>query len=81
MKMPKITVIGENELFPWKLGDTPVCEEFEPLPENLHKLVLDKTKYIIQINSSKFHGNEAFIECYITNNFDTGVVAFKLTYE
>lgn len=81
MKMPKITVIGENNLFPWKLGDEPVCEEFEPLPENLHKLILDKVKYVIQINSTKFHNNEAFIEGFITNNFDTGIVAFKLTYE
>jgi hypothetical protein len=81
MKTPKFTVIGENSLFPWKLGDEPVCEEFEPLPENLHKLILDKIKYVIQINSAKFHNNEAFIECFITNNFDTGTVAFKLTYE
>lgn len=79
--MPKVTVIGENKLFPWKLGDEPTCEGFEPLPENLHKIVLDNVKYIAQINSAKIHGNEIFIECYITNNFDTGRVAFKLTYE
>jgi hypothetical protein len=81
MKMPTVTVIGENKLFPWKLGDQPVCEAFEPLPENLHKIVLDKVKYIAQINSAKIHGNEIFIECYMTNNFDTGRIAFKLTYE
>jgi hypothetical protein len=81
MKMPKVTVIGQNKLFPWNLEDQPVCEQFEPLPENLHKLVLDNIKYIIQITSTKIHGNNIFIECFMTNNFDTGRMAFKLTYE
>lgn len=81
MKMPKVTIIGENHLFPWKLGDEPICEQFEPMPEKLHKIVLDKVQYIMQINSTQIHGNEIFIDCYVTNNFDTGRVAFKLTYE
>jgi hypothetical protein len=81
MNTPKITVIGENSLFPWKLGDEPVCERFEPLPEKLHELFLDKVKYVIQINEVKFRGREVLIKCYITDNVNTGSVAFKLTYE
>lgn len=79
--MPKIVVVGANEIFSWKLGDELVCEAFEPLPENLHKLILDKAEYIMEINSTKIHGNEIFIEGYVTNNQDVAIVAFKLTYE
>lgn len=81
MKMPKITVVGANEIFSWKLKDELSCEAFEPLPENLHKLILDKIEYVMQISSTKIHGNEVFVEGYITNNLDTAIVAFKLTYE
>lgn len=79
--MPQITVVGANEIFSWQLQDELVCEAFEPLPENLHKLILDKTEYVMQINSTKIHGNEVFIEGYITDNLDTSIVALKLTYE
>ena len=44
MKMPKVTIIGQNHLFPWKIGDEPICEEFKPMPEKLHKIVLDKVQ-------------------------------------
>ena len=56
MKMPKVTIIGQNHLFPWKLGDEPICEQFERMPEKLHKIVLDEVQYIMQINSTQIHG-------------------------
>jgi hypothetical protein len=53
MKMPKVTIIGQNHLFPWKLGDEPICEEFKPMPEKLHKIVLDKVQYICKLTPRK----------------------------
>lgn len=79
MQTPNITVIGQNELFPHLRGDL-ICDEISPIPGNLHKLVLDKVEYIIQITSQQINGNEIFIDCYITNNSDAGRMIFKLTY-
>lgn len=80
-KLPKLKLIGENTIFPWKLGDYLNLKEISFLEEKMHRLIVDGTMYIMEINKFGVNNNSIFIEGFLTDNTNVGIIAFELDYE
>lgn len=80
-KLPKVKLIGENTIFPWKLGDHLNLQEISFLEEKMHRLLVDDTMYVMEIHKFGINGNSIFIEGFLTDNAKVGIIAFELSYE
>jgi hypothetical protein len=77
----KLKIIGENELFPWRLGDEIFAQEITHLEDRLHRIVIDDTLYIMELGKWGINGRNIFVKGFITDNKTTGTIAFEIVYE
>lgn len=79
--LPKLKLIGENKIFPWKLGEYVNLQSISCLEDKVHKVVIDDTMYVMEISKFGINMPSIFFEGFLTDNKKVGLIAFELTYE
>jgi hypothetical protein len=74
-------VVGENSVFPWKLGDILSIGECSEIGRRVYEIQIEGEWFIFQLLDTNFSKNEIFVKIFLTNNQSSGIVVFELIYD
>lgn len=77
----KAKIIGISDGLSWFSLNQEIKISIKNLENKIHQMIIDEKKYIIEITKTIFVNNSTIvIECFISDNIDSGKIGFELKY-